>query len=193
MTPGSIQTVHDRLGWLPCCSAPFLIDQYDREEGSMAEGTHSGTFEHVAPKPGPEHTRLEVFIGKWINEGETVAVPAAPSSKIVTSDVYEWIPGRFAVLHTAYGRIGDLDVGGVEILGYDAESGQYTSHFFDSQGHVTVDELIYDDGKWIWSGERIRTTSEFSEDGKSQRSLHEQTEDGVEWRLAMDVTLRKVD
>jgi hypothetical protein len=75
-----------------------------------------------------------------------VASPDAPASKIVTSDVYEWIPGRFAVLHTAYGRIGDLDVGGVEILGYYADSGKYTSHFFDSQGHVTVDELIYDDG-----------------------------------------------
>jgi hypothetical protein len=33
---------------------------------------------------------------------------------------------------------------------------------------------------------------EFSADG-TQRSLHEQTEDGVEWRLAMDVTLRKVE
>jgi Protein of unknown function (DUF1579) len=159
----------------------------------MEEGARSGTFEHEAPTPGPEHARLEVFVGKWINEGETVATPEAPSSKILTSDVYEWIPGRFAVLHTAYGRIGELDVGGVEILGYAAESGGYTSHFFDSQGHVTVDELTYDDGKWIWRGERIRTTSEFSQDGRIQRSLHEQTEDGVEWRPAMDVTLRRVD
>ena len=159
----------------------------------MTERAHSGTFAYEAPEPGPEHERLEVFIGKWINEGDTIATPAAPSSRIVTSDVYEWIPGRFGVLHTAYGRIGELDVGGVEILGYDAETGNYTSHFFDSQGHVTVDELIYRDGKWIWSGERIRTTSEFSEDGKIQRSLHEQREDGVEWRLAMDVTLRRID
>lgn len=81
----------------------------------------------------------------------------------------------------------------MEILGCDAKSGKYTSHFFDSQGHVTVDDLIHDDRKWIWSGERIRTTSEFSEDGRVQRSLHEQSEDGTEWRLAMDVTLRKVE
>ena len=49
---------------------------------------------------------------------------------------------------------------------------------------MTVDELIYGDGKWIWRGERIRTTSEFSEDGKVQRSLHEQSEDGSngDWR-----------
>jgi hypothetical protein len=46
---------------------------------------------------------------------------------------------------------------------------------------------------WISRGERIRTTSEFSDDGRVQRSLHEQSEDGVEWRLAMDMTLRKVD
>jgi Protein of unknown function (DUF1579) len=163
-----------------------------RRRTPMEQGAHSGTFEHEAPKPGPEHAKLEVFIGKWINEGETVTTPEAPGSKIVTSDVYEWIPGRFAVLHTAYGRIGELDVGGVEILGYDAETAKYTSHFFDSQGHVTVDELTCDDGKWIWKGERIRTTSEFSEDGKTQRSIHEQTEDGIKWRLAMDVTLRKV-
>ena len=119
--------------------------------------------------------------------------PDAPVAKIVTFDVYEWISGRVAVLHTAYGRIGELEVGGLEILGYDAESRKYTSHFFDSQGHVTVDERIYEDGTWIWRGERIRTTSEFSEDGKIQRSLHEQSEDGVEWRRVMNVTLRNVD
>jgi Protein of unknown function (DUF1579) len=159
----------------------------------MAEGAHSGTFEHEAPKPGPEHARLEVFIGKWINEGETVPQGDDPAAKILTSDVYEWIPGGFAVLHTAYGRLGDLDVGGVEIIGYDSERGNYTSHFFDSQGHVTVDDLLYEDGKWIWKGERTRTTSTLIDGGKVQHSLHEQSEDGIEWRPSMDVTLIKVE
>jgi Protein of unknown function (DUF1579) len=159
----------------------------------MTERARTGTWQADAPGPGPEHRRLEAFIGKRINEGETVATPDAPAAKILTSDVYEWIPGRFAVLHTACGRLADLDVGGVEILGYDAESGRYTSHFFDSQGHVTVDELVYDDGRWMWIGERIRTTAEFSDDGSVQHALHEQSDDGVEWRLAMVVTLRKID
>jgi Protein of unknown function (DUF1579) len=159
----------------------------------VIERETTGTWESEAAGPGPEHQRLEVFIGKWINEGETVPAGGASAAKILTSDVYEWVPGRFAVLHTAYGRMGELDVGGVEIIRYDAESSRYTSHFFDSQGHLTVDELRYDDGKWIWNGARIRTTSTFSEDGKVQHSLHEQTDDGVEWRQAMDVTLRRVD
>jgi hypothetical protein len=35
---------------------------------------------------------------------------------ITTSDVYEWAPGGFFLLHTAYGRIGEFDVGGTEII-----------------------------------------------------------------------------
>jgi hypothetical protein len=159
----------------------------------MTEQARIGTWERDGSGPGAEHRRLEVFIGKWINEGETIATPDNPAARILTSDVYEWIPGRFSVLHTAYGRIGDLDVGGVEIIGFDDQTGQYTSHFFDSQGHLTVDQLTHDAGKWIWTGEQIRTTSEFSADGRIQRSLHEQSDDGAEWRLAMDVTLRKID
>jgi hypothetical protein len=42
-----------------------------------------------------------VFIGKWINEGETVATADAHTARIATSDVYERIPGGFAVLHIA--------------------------------------------------------------------------------------------
>jgi hypothetical protein len=49
---------------------------------------------------------------------------------------------------------------------------------------VTVDELSYDDGKWVWTGERIRTTSEFGDDGKVERSFHEQSNDGA--RIAAD-------
>jgi hypothetical protein len=159
----------------------------------MPETAHSGTFEHVAHKPGPEHASSRSSSASGSNEGATVPEGDEPPAKILTSDVYEWIPGRFAVLHTAYGRLGDMDVGGVEIIAYDPESDKYTSYFFDSQGHVTLGELLYDDGKWIWNGERIRTTSTFSEDGKVQRSLHEQSEDGTNWQLAMDVTLRRVD
>ena len=51
------------------------------------------------PKPGPEHKLLEIFIGKWMNEGATVAAPGEPPVRITTSDVYEWMPGGFFVLH----------------------------------------------------------------------------------------------
>jgi hypothetical protein len=158
----------------------------------MATETRTGVWEAAGPQPGPEHRRLEAFIGRWITEGETVATPDAPATKIAASDVYEWVPGRFTVLHTAYGRIGEMDVGGVEMITYDPERSSYVSHFFDSQGNVTVGDLIHDDGKWIWQGPRTRCVSTIGDDG-SFHAAHEQSDDGVEWRPSMDVTLRKVE
>lgn len=66
---------------------------------------------------GLEHARLDVLIGRWITEGHTVASAGAPAARILASDVDEWAPGGFFVVHPAYGRIGDAEVGGVEIIG----------------------------------------------------------------------------
>jgi hypothetical protein len=77
-------------------------------------------------------------------------------------EVYEWMPGKFFVLHTAYGRIGDLEVGGTQIIGYDETSDTYRSHFFDSEGNVTTQELSEAGGVWTWQGETTRATSAFS-------------------------------
>jgi hypothetical protein len=52
-----------------------------------------------------------------------------PPLDITTSDIYEWLPGKYWILHTAYGRLGNTDVGGVEIIGYDRETGKYVCTF----------------------------------------------------------------
>ncbi len=41
-----------------------------------------------------EHQRLEIFLGTWINEGDTITSVDIPAVSILTSDVYEWIPGE---------------------------------------------------------------------------------------------------
>ena len=84
--------------------------------------------------PGPEVKRLAVFIGRWITEGCLVDEDGNPGDKIVASDVYQWALGGFFVIHPAYGRIGDVGVGGVEIIGYDPATEQYWAQFCDSQG-----------------------------------------------------------
>jgi hypothetical protein len=60
--------------------------------------------------------------------------------------------------HTAYGRIGDSGVGGIEIIGHDAATGQYRTWFFDSQGNASSPTLTYSDGDWIWDGPDARCT-----------------------------------
>jgi Protein of unknown function (DUF1579) len=140
----------------------------------------------------PEHDLLSSLIGKWVTDGETVTGDGSPATKIHASDIYEWVAGGLFVVHTAYGRIGDTDVGGIEMIGYDPESKTFRTHFFDSQGNVTNQELTFDDGTWTWSGPHARATGVLSDDGREMPTLHEWSDDGVTWRPSMRVTLRKV-
>ncbi len=144
-----------------------------------------------APQPGPEHRHLDVFIGKWINEGYTVEVPESPSVKILTSDVYEWMPGGFFVLHTAYGRIGNMDVGGTEVLGYDQATKKYFTRFYDSRGNINEAELTQDGDTWTWKGEATGCTAVFTENGKVQTAHHVRLDENHKWVPAMEVVLTK--
>lgn len=98
----------------------------------------------------------------------------------------------FFVLHTAYGRVGNIDVGGTEIISYDAASKQYRSHFFDSQGNISTHELTTNGDVWKWTGEQTRCTAVFTDHGKTQTAHHERLDRDGNWVPAMEVTLTKV-
>jgi hypothetical protein len=144
------------------------------------------------PGPGPEHEALEVIIGKWINEGHTVATEDAQSARIITSDVYERSTGGFFVLHTAYGRAGDLPGGGIEIIGYDAASGGYVSRFFDSRGNASAHELSIEGDTCAWRGESTRCTVIFTDGGRTQTAHHERLDGSGGWVPSMEVVLTKI-
>jgi hypothetical protein len=156
------------------------------DRGSVASGIVNSVT------PGDETRALQVFIGNWINEGYLVE-DGRPGGRIVTSDVYEWAPGGFFVVHGAYGQLAGADVGGIEIMGFDPEGKKYRSWFFDSEGNVLADELLHPEPDiWIWHGQATRSTSIFSEGGKVQTTHHERL-DGDSWIPSMEVVLTKVD
>jgi Protein of unknown function (DUF1579) len=157
------------------------------DAGGVSRGTPTGSV------PGPEQAALAVLIGKWINEGATVASDELPATPITTSDVYEWAPGGFFVLHTAYGRIGDAGVGGIEIIGYDPAGETYRTHFFDSDGGTRSQEMTLGDGIVTWKGEGARCESTFENDGRTLVAHHERLDENGAWVPSMKVTLRRVD
>jgi Protein of unknown function (DUF1579) len=140
----------------------------------------------------PEHDLLNSLIGKWMTEGETISNDGSPALKIQASDIYEWVPGQFFVVHTAYGRIGEQSVGGIELIGFDEQAGVFRTHFFDSRGNVSTQELTFRDGVWMWSGAHARARGVLSKDGTAMPTRHEWSDDGTVWRPSMDVTLRKI-
>jgi hypothetical protein len=164
-----------------------------QKENAMADTTPTSQTEQRFPELESERKRLEVFIGKWINEGQTVAGADASSQEILTSDIYDWIPGKYFVLHVAYGRIGNKDVGSIEIIGYDAASRTYRSHFFDNRGAISIDELTVQGDTWTWEGDTTGATSVFSDNGKTQTTHHVRLAEDGAWIPAMEVTLTKVE
>jgi len=146
----------------------------------------------AGPTPGDAHRALDAWVGRWINQGHTIDEHGNPGLSITTSDVYEWAPGGFFVLHTAYGRIGDFDGGGVEVIGYDAERGEYTSQLFDSGGNHSTHRLVANGDTWTYFGDSTRATVEFSDGNTVQTVLHERTDDGSTFVPSMRVILRKV-
>src|SRR5262250_3565638 len=94
-------------------------------------GVATGHVANTLRRP-TELEGLDVFIGRWLTEGEAVGGREGSAMQIVASDVYEWAPGGRFVMHPAYGRIGQADVGGLEVIGFDPATGQYRTHFFDS-------------------------------------------------------------
>jgi hypothetical protein len=140
-----------------------------------------------------ELQRLDVFIGRWMTEGETVAEPDSPAVPIVASDVYQWLPGGHFVMHPAYGCIGTVGVGGLEIIGYDHATREYQCEFFDSQGNETPQTLSNSDNVWTWQGTRARCTGVFTPDGKTMTARHERSDDGSHWVPSMNVVLGKVE
>ena len=154
---------------------------------TVAAGLES-TDRHV-PVRDMRHEALSLLIGKWINEGHTVATPEVPSVPILTSNVYDWAPGGFFVVHSAYGRIGRESVGGVEIIGVVGDA--YSSTFYDSFGNVHASRVEIDGDVIRWIGELTRCTATFTDGGLTQVAHHESSPDGVTWSPSMEVTLRK--
>ena len=90
----------------------------------------------------PELDRLEAFIGRWMTEGETVGDAGGGPARIVASDIYQWLPGGHFIMHPLR-TDRSAGVGGLEVIGFDASTGQYVAYFFDSEGNVSSQALVY--------------------------------------------------
>jgi hypothetical protein len=140
---------------------------------------------------GAAYRPLDALIGRWMTTGHTIGSNGAPAAPIAASDIYEWAPGRFFILHTAYGTIGEQGAGGIEMIGYDAETKHFRTTFFDSQGKVTGERLSVDGTTWRWTGTEVRCTGTLADDGQKLVCHHERLE-GDTWVPSMDVTLTRV-
>lgn len=140
-----------------------------------------------------EYKELDKFAGRWHTEGKIPAANTSPEIKISGTDTYEWLPGRFFLLHKVDVFVGDDKNEAVEVIGFDTLSGKYTMQHYDNKGHSGFMAATCDEGVWRFWGESLRFTGGFKNEDREFSGIWEQSADGESWSHFMDIRLTKAD
>ena len=106
---------------------------------------------------------------------------------------YHRLPGG-ALLHRVDARVGEEEVEGAEIIGFDPDRKMYVTQYFGTDGPSAYEaSLLEEDGALIW---RMRSKTErfegtFSDDGNTMTGHWESLDDDSSWRPWMDITLTR--
>ena len=150
-------------------------------------------------KPGPEQKRLEVFLGKWINQGEAKASAYGPAGRITAAETFEWLPGGFFMIHRSEGRQGTNEVNWIEILGYDIRKKIYTTHTFDNFGNSALWQGRWNGNTLTWTADSYVAAKSLKErcaiDVSSPEKLYvkceNSTDGGSHWQPTLQTTLTR--
>jgi hypothetical protein len=105
------------------------------------------------PAPGPEHKKLDYFVGKWTTESELKPSPFGPGGKMTGRDSCEWFAGGFHLVCRAEGKGPMGEVKGLSLLGYSGEEKAYTYMGIDNMGMGSTARGTLAGGVWTWNGE----------------------------------------
>jgi hypothetical protein len=134
--------------------------------------------------------RLDALIGTWRTEGWTIEAPAEP---VVATDTYERLPGG-GLLHLVDAWVGDRQVEGAEIIGYDPARGGYVTQYFGSDGASAYVASIGEyRGALVWAmaSKSGRFTGTFNHDRTVITGRWEALDHAARWRPSMDITLTR--
>ena len=116
---------------------------------SMWLGAQSAT----PAKPGPEHKKMESWVGTWATEGNAKASPFSPAGKTSGTSRVEWGPGGFTVLMNSDGKSPAGSVKGIGILAYDSVAKAYTYYGVDSTSDVGTATVTVSGDTWSFKTE----------------------------------------
>ena len=146
------------------------------------------------PKPGPEHKKLDYFVGNWTSEGDMKPGPMGPGGKMTMYERTEWMEGGFfVVIHSKFTGGGMGSGTGIAFMGYDPQEKLYTYDEFDSNGEAIHSKGTVDGDTWTWTNEmkmgpqtmKARFTMKIVSP-TSYTYKFEMSPDGAKWDLVMD-------
>ena len=129
---------------------------------------------------------LEFFIGTWRVE---VTHPHLQPNPIVGETKFEWLDEMYIIQRTHIDKAEFPS--SMIIYDWDAASGNYMQHYFDSRGVTRLYQMSFEDGVWrLWRDAADFSSLDFlqrfigksDESGSVIESVWEQSEDGVDWK-----------
>ncbi len=147
----------------------------------------------AAPKPGPEHKKLDMFAGSWTLDGDIKPGAMGPGGKAIETEKCEWMDGDFyLVCHVEY-KTPQGNESGLTVMGYSADDKAYTYREFDSGGEFDDSKGSVDGDTWTWTNDQKmggkiikgRFTMKISSP-TSYDFTYEISQDGTKWTLVMD-------
>jgi hypothetical protein len=105
-------------------------------------------------KPGPEHKKLDYFVGTWTVEGDVKPGPMGPGGKMTATQHNKWIDGGFFVVMNSDFQGGGMGKStGTSYLGYDQNDKVYTYDEFNSMGEAIHSKGTVEGDSWSWAND----------------------------------------
>jgi hypothetical protein len=151
------------------------------------------------PERSSELDKLEIFTGKWHTTGKQLEGVVGPAADIDVRESYEWLDGKYFLVHHFKGDLGGNEAACIEMIGYDPETKKYSVNTFYNNGVAHKWTLTESIGTWVISGTwpmqgkemKTRCTMDFSEDEKTLTSKWEMSENGNKWETFWKTTSTK--
>jgi hypothetical protein len=147
-----------------------------------------------APKPAPEHKKLEMLAGSWVLEGDVKPNPMGPGGKLSESEKCEWMEGGFfLVCHVDFKSANSGNGSGLSVIGYSTSDKAYTYREFNSWGEFEDSRGTVDGDTWTWTNDdkmgdtmgKGRFTVKFTSPA-SYTFTYETSPDGAKWTMLVD-------
>jgi Protein of unknown function (DUF1579) len=147
-----------------------------------------------APKPAPEHKKLEMLAGSWALEGDVKPNPMGPGGKMSESEKCEWMEGGFyLVCHVTFQSASMGNGSGLSVLGYSTADKAYTYREFNSWGEFEDSKGTLDGDTWTWTSDekmgdatmKGRFTMKMTS-ATSYTFIFEMSPDGAKWNAVVE-------
>jgi len=143
--------------------------------------------------------RLEVFVGKWREEGQASESPFGPAAKVTSNHTWEWLPGEKFLIHRIEGRLGENEMACIEIIGPDTSSQNFSVHSFYNDGSQNIWQLGGSQDGWTLTGDwkkdnettRVRCAIGFADSGNTMTVKWEYSSGGSPWGVFWDTQLKR--